>query len=68
MGTYSLDTQEKVSNVVDLALSANYRLFDSAHLYQNEKFFGQAFQDLLSKHNLNREDIFITTKFCEKPV
>lgn len=48
--------------VVDEALSAGYRLFDTANIYKNEKDFGEAFKKLLDKHNLTRNDIFITTK------
>jgi len=60
LGTYKIE--EKVSEVVDLALSADYRLFDSAQFYKNEHLLGQAFEDLLPNYNLTREDIFITTK------
>lgn len=51
--------------MIDEALTAGYRLFDSAHLYNNEKDLGVAFKELLPKHNLTRKDIFITTKICE---
>lgn len=53
---------EKTRNVVDEALAAGYRLFDSAHYYKNEADLGEAFKELLPKYNLTREDIFITTK------
>lgn len=49
--------------VIDNALAAGYRLFDTAHMYDNETYLGNAFKELLPKHNLTREDIFITTKF-----
>lgn len=54
---------ELTNKVVDDALSAGYRLFDTAHMYNNEQFLGQAFKELLPKHDLTRNDIFITTKF-----
>lgn len=50
------------NGVVDEALSVGYRLFDSANIYRNEKDFGEAFKTLLTKHNLTRNEIFITTK------
>lgn len=69
VGTYAIKGTELTNKVVDEALAAGYRLFDSAHLYENEKFLGEAFKEMLPKHNLTREDIFITTKFCKtKPV
>jgi diketogulonate reductase-like aldo/keto reductase len=65
VGTYAIRGKNLTNKVVDEALAAGYRLFDSAHLYQNEKDLGEAFQNLLSKHGLTRSDIFITTKFCK---
>lgn len=44
-------------------MSAGYRFFDTAHIYNNEADLGNAFKELLCKHNLKREDIFITSKF-----
>lgn len=55
--------KEKTVQNIDEALAAGYRLFDSAHLYRNERDLGNAFKELLPKHNLSRSDIFITTKF-----
>lgn len=57
--------KDLTETVVDNALSAGYRLFDSAHLYDNEKDLGDAFKKLLPKHGLTRKDIFITTKISE---
>jgi diketogulonate reductase-like aldo/keto reductase len=31
-------------------------------MYNNEEYLGAAFKELLPRHNLKREDIFITTK------
>lgn len=64
MGTYGFDLTE-ISTIVDEALRAGYRLFDSAHLYRNEKELGAAFAEQLPRHNLTRADIFITTKIRE---
>lgn len=66
MGTYLIRGTEQTNRVVDEALAAGYRLFDTAQMYSNERFLGQAFKELLPKHNLTRNDIFITTKFGEK--
>jgi diketogulonate reductase-like aldo/keto reductase len=64
VGTYSIKG-DKTNGVVDEALAAGYRLFDSAHLYNNEEDFGKAFAEVLPKYNLTRSDVFITTKFGE---
>lgn len=63
VGTYLISGTESTIEVIDNALSAGYRLFDTAHMYTNERYLGNAFKQLLPKHNLKREDIFITTKF-----
>ena len=63
MGTYLISETDFTNKVIDEALTAGYRLFDTAHMYGNEKFLGVAFKSLLKKHKLKREDIFITTKF-----
>ncbi|XP_054457454.1 glyoxal reductase-like [Anoplopoma fimbria] len=62
LGTYTLVDPEEVYRAVDAALDAGYRAFDSAAIYQNETALGQAFKELLPKHGLTREDVFITSK------
>lgn len=37
-------------------------MVDSAIVYRNEADIGKALKTLLPKHNLSREDIFITSK------
>ncbi|CAJ0581928.1 unnamed protein product, partial [Mesorhabditis spiculigera] len=54
-----------VHDMIDNALAAGYRTFDTAQGYGNEEYVGQAFKELLPKHNLTREDVFITTKVKE---
>ncbi|KAG5682751.1 hypothetical protein PVAND_012084 [Polypedilum vanderplanki] len=63
LGTYLIQGTDQTLKVIDEALKAGYRLFDTAHMYNNERYLGNAFKTLLPKHNLRREDIFITTKF-----
>lgn len=61
-GTYLITGQSEITRVVDEALKAGYRSFDSAACYDNEVELGIAFKQLLPKHNLTRKDIYITTK------
>ncbi|EGT57779.1 hypothetical protein CAEBREN_01723 [Caenorhabditis brenneri] len=61
-GTYKV-TGENVEIAVDAALTAGYRLFDTAKYYLNEKELGDALKTLLPKHGLTRADVFLTTKF-----
>lgn len=60
LGTYMLLSPEDVYLAVDAALAAGYRAFDSAAVYQNEAQLGCALKELLPKHGLTREDVFIT--------
>ncbi|XP_068611982.1 glyoxal reductase-like [Brachionichthys hirsutus] len=62
LGTYKLEDPEEVYRAVDAALDSGYRAFDSAALYENEAQLGRALKELLPKHGLTREDVFITSK------
>ncbi|KAL6118717.1 uncharacterized protein ACO6RY_03453 [Pungitius sinensis] len=66
LGTYKSVVPEDVHRAVDAALLAGYRAFDSAAAYQNEAAFGRALRELLPKHGLTREDVFITSKLDPK--
>ncbi|KAK5650337.1 hypothetical protein RI129_001366 [Pyrocoelia pectoralis] len=61
LGTYLIEGDD-VLKTLDKALAVGYRAFDTAAMYGNEKDIGSALKELLPKHNLNREDIFIQTK------
>ncbi|XP_056631483.1 uncharacterized protein LOC130441722 [Diorhabda sublineata] len=61
LGTWLLKG-DSLLKAMDIALEAGYRLFDTAAMYGNEKDLGEALKKLLPKHNLKREDVFITTK------
>ncbi|XP_066261862.1 2,5-diketo-D-gluconic acid reductase A-like [Euwallacea similis] len=61
-GTYMVDGYEQTRDVLDHALKIGYRLFDTAKMYQNEIDIGRALKVLLPQHNLQRKDVFITTK------
>lgn len=61
-GTFRIRGEELIRNVIDVALNAGYRSFDTAAVYLNEEDIGNALIELLPKYNLKREDIYITTK------
>ncbi|XP_018567830.1 uncharacterized protein LOC108908297 [Anoplophora glabripennis] len=61
-GTYQVRGPTLIRDVLDRSFTAGYRMIDSAAVYGNEKDIGVALKELLPKHNLKREDIFITTK------
>ncbi|CAH0546884.1 unnamed protein product [Brassicogethes aeneus] len=64
LGTSRIKEKENVEDVLDKAFAAGYRLIDTAKLYGNEIYIGEALKILLPKHNLTRRDIFITTKLA----
>ncbi|XP_065156428.1 uncharacterized protein [Atheta coriaria] len=61
-GTFRVRGRALIYEVLDYALEAGYRLIDTAVVYGNEEDIGEALTTLLPKYNLNREDIFITSK------
>ncbi|XP_076628781.1 uncharacterized protein LOC143345494 isoform X4 [Colletes latitarsis] len=61
-GTYKIQGADIIYQVVDESLKVGYRSIDTATVYSNEKDIGYALKKLLPKYNLQRDDIFITTK------
>lgn len=57
LGVYKIENAD-VERVVHTAIDAGYRAIDTAWFYKNEKALGTALKTL----NINREDLFITTK------
>lgn len=52
--------------MIDKGLSLGYRLIDTAAVYRNQAFIGEALTSLLPKHGLQRSDLFITSKLHPK--
>ncbi|XP_066599688.1 uncharacterized protein [Prorops nasuta] len=61
-GTFRIQGQQTILDVVNECLKSGYRSIDTAAVYKNEADIGFALKTLLPKYNLKREDIFITTK------
>ncbi|KAL4703434.1 hypothetical protein ACJJTC_008153 [Scirpophaga incertulas] len=62
VGTFKIRHPETIMKAMDNALASGYRLFDTATAYGNEVHIGNALKTLLPKYELDREDIFITSK------
>ncbi|WP_283680171.1 aldo/keto reductase [Lentilactobacillus sp. Marseille-Q4993] len=60
-GTYLIDTPELMDKSIEEAWKDGYRLFDTAQLYRNEMYLGDAIRRL----GLKRDDVFITDKITE---
>lgn len=57
-GTWQINKEEVTKDSIKYALEAGYTHIDSAAAYGNEKFIG----DYLKENNINRENLFITSK------
>jgi diketogulonate reductase-like aldo/keto reductase len=53
---------DNTQNLVDLAIQTGYRLFDTAQRYGNEEGLGKALKIAFKSGQLNRQDVFVTTK------
>lgn len=58
LGVYKVEDGAVTVDTVKFALDADYRLIDTAAIYQNEESVGQA----LREAGIPREDVFVTTK------
>ena len=62
-GTLKLGDEKATQKIVESAIAAGYRLFDTAQSYANEEAVGAAFAHAFSKDGgFKREDFFITIK------
>lgn len=57
LGVYKI-TDDEMNEVVNSAIEAGYRAFDTAYFYGNEQALGRA----LRQTDVDREDLFITSK------
>ncbi|HCW7514618.1 TPA: aldo/keto reductase [Staphylococcus aureus] len=57
LGVYKI-SDEDMTKVVNAAIDAGYRAFDTAYFYDNEASLGRALKD----NGVDREDLFIATK------
>lgn len=57
LGTHKIPNNQ-IENVIALSYELGYRKFDTAWLYQNEKFIGNA----IKNNNIPRDQIFLTSK------
>ncbi|XP_017878782.1 uncharacterized protein LOC108624179 [Ceratina calcarata] len=64
IGTYKIQGRDIIYEVIDESLKVGFRSIDTAVVYHNEEDIGNALKTLLPKYNLQRNDIFITTKLA----
>lgn len=61
LGTWK-SAKGEVYGVVRKAIEIGYRHFDCAYLYGNEKEIGDAFADAIKAGDVQREELFVTSK------
>lgn len=61
LGTWRSEAGE-LYQAIRWALKLGYTHFDCADIYNNQSEIGQAFHDAFNEDNLQREDLFITSK------
>jgi diketogulonate reductase-like aldo/keto reductase len=58
---------EQAWRTLSLALETGYRAFDGAHCYGTERHMGDVFGRALAAGDIEREDLFLTTKLAHPP-
>ena len=58
LGVFKVDNAADIKNSIKWALADGYRLIDTAMIYQNEQWVGEAIRE----SGVPREDLFITSK------
>ena len=61
LGTWGVKSHD-IDHSLRTAVSAGYRLFDLAPVYNNEKAVGKTLSALISEGAITRENIFLTSK------
>lgn len=61
LGTYQLKGESGIKTIKN-AINLGYTLIDTAQMYQNEREVGIA----IKESNVNRETLFITTKYVHQ--
>lgn len=59
---FSKAPDDEVVNALDVALSVGYRHIDAAPVYLNESVIGTLFDKWINTKDLNRDELFVTTK------
>ncbi|MDT3424739.1 diketogulonate reductase-like aldo/keto reductase [Paenibacillus forsythiae] len=62
LGVFQVEEGSELIAAVKSAIKHGYRSIDTAAIYGNESGVGQAIREALSENNLQREDLFITSK------
>ncbi|CAD5219708.1 unnamed protein product [Bursaphelenchus okinawaensis] len=56
----------EVEECVEHAIRSGYRMVDTAQVYRNERYVGEALKNCENKHGIDRHDIFLISKLHPK--
>uniref|UniRef100_A0A8R1HJ50 Aldo_ket_red domain-containing protein n=1 Tax=Caenorhabditis japonica TaxID=281687 RepID=A0A8R1HJ50_CAEJA len=62
IGTWQIQSEKVLYDVIDAGLRVGYRFIDTAQVYGNEPAIGRILEKLLPNHGLQRKEIWITSK------
>jgi methylglyoxal/glyoxal reductase len=62
LGVFKVEEGPELVNAVKFAIKHGYCSIDTAAIYGNEKGVGQAIHEAMQEYDINREDLFITSK------
>jgi methylglyoxal/glyoxal reductase len=62
LGVFKVEEGPELVNAVKIAIKHGYRSIDTAAIYGNEEGVGQAIHEAMAEYDINREDLFITSK------
>ncbi|XP_052800720.1 glyoxal reductase-like [Mya arenaria] len=66
LGTFKVRGVDVLRPTLETAIAAGYRSIDTASVYRNEADIGLLLKELLPRHELERREIFITSKLGPK--
>jgi len=62
LGVFLAKEKAELINAIKVAVKAGYRSIDTAMIYRNEEFVGEAIKELIDEGVVTREELFITSK------
>lgn len=66
--TASCSDKKDLQIAVDAAVASGYRLFDTSASFGHERDLGRILREMMSKYNLRREEIFVTSKLPQDDI
>lgn len=62
LGVFAAKEKNELIHAIKEAVACGYRSIDTAKIYHNEQFVGEALKEIFATTDIKREDLFITSK------